>query len=145
MPAAKILYTRKAKTDLMNRLSRTQLCFNHFMWDTTWAFITLATHKPSSGSLTWSWCPYNKRQELFESTLFTHQDNSAGCLGAETSLTSVGTWQETRKAAASLSSCFCFWMSSALSSGNRTPGSTTQTQSLLFVVFTFEVIRNQMW
>lgn len=36
-------------------------------------------------------------------------------------------------------------MSSALSSGNRTPGSTPQTQSLLFVVFTFEVIGNQMW
>lgn len=41
------------------------------------------------------------------------------------SLTSDGIWQDTRKKAASLRSCFCFWTSSALSSGKRTPSPTT--------------------
>lgn len=36
-------------------------------------------------------------------------------------LTSDGIWQDTKKAAASLRSCFCFWTSSVLLSGKRTP------------------------
>lgn len=38
-------------------------------------------------------------------------------------LTSEGIWQDTRNAAASFRSCFCFCTSSVLSSGKRTPGS----------------------